>query len=44
MPIADSLKPGANVMIHHRDLTNLHSCVVGPCVPAHIMEAEGATP
>ena len=29
MPIADSVKLGANVMIHHRDLVNLYGCVVG---------------
>ena len=29
MPIADSVKLGANVMIHHRDLVNLYGCSVG---------------
>jgi len=29
MPIADSVKLGANVIIHHRDLVNLYGCTVG---------------
>ena len=29
MPIADSAKLGANVIIHHRDLVNLYGCTVG---------------
>jgi acetyltransferase-like isoleucine patch superfamily enzyme len=29
MPIADSVKLGANVIIHHRDLVNLYGCMVG---------------
>ena len=29
MPIADSVKLGADVMIHHRDLVNLYGCTVG---------------
>ena len=29
MPIADSVKLGANVMIYHRDLVNLYGCTVG---------------
>ena len=29
MPIADSVKLGVNVMIHHRDLVNLYGCAVG---------------
>jgi UDP-2-acetamido-3-amino-2,3-dideoxy-glucuronate N-acetyltransferase len=29
MPIADSVKLGANVIIHHRDLVNLYGCAVG---------------
>jgi UDP-2-acetamido-3-amino-2,3-dideoxy-glucuronate N-acetyltransferase len=29
MPIADSVKLGANVIIYHRDLVNLYGCTVG---------------
>ena len=29
MPIADSVKLGANVIIYHRDLVNLYGCAVG---------------
>ena len=29
MPIADSVKLGANVIIHHRDQVNLYGCTVG---------------
>lgn len=29
MPIADSVKLGAKVIIHHRDLVNLYGCTVG---------------
>jgi hypothetical protein len=43
MPIADIVKLGANVILHHRDLVNLCGCTEDG-VPARIMETEGAKP
>ena len=42
MAIADSVKLGANVIIHHRDLVNLYGCAMVTGVPARIVEPEGA--
>ena len=42
MPIADSVKLGANVIIHHRDLVNLYGCAMVAGVPARMVEPEGA--
>jgi hypothetical protein len=44
MPIADSVKLGTNVIIHHHDLVNLYGCAVAAGVPARIVETEGAAP